>query len=1050
MACRIQSSQAADLKTARPVTIDVIGHINDTTPGTIMSDRTQKTSSTKQWLSLGQLAGTVEPAGEFQPGVTEPAQYSGGVSRRGFMALLSTSMALTAASCRRPIQKLIPAVKSNQTLTPGLPIDYTTVWTTGNVAYGAVVRCREGRPIKVKGNEQHPVNRGKASAAMQASILSLYDSDRIRRPRVGKGQSSYDNAVQKIADAITEAAAQSKRVVLAVDEHPSPSFAALLADFVQAVPSATVVIVPAVVCDNAVVANQAVLGVSAELVADLSLADVIVSVEADFLGTDPLAVYHTSRFASRRLPTASGSGMNTLIVAEAQYTLTGSNADERFRVHPSQFDSYLACIEQALSAGSVGADLTSAADEATRKASQSAAAALKRGGSRAVVMVGKHLSPRAHAIGLSINAALGSLGDGIVNPARVLPMSGARAAGVQALESDMASGNVHAFIAINVNPEYSASQSFKAALAKVPFRAALNLYEDETAAISHVSIPAAHYLETWGDAIAIDGSLSLRQPMIAPLNEGVPGIEDTLMLLARKVSPGAYGEENESYYNYVRARWMPRIGGTEKDWANVLRKGLVEGQPLSTSFAIVGNGSALAASSAPSGNVVVAVPDLGIGTGADTNNGWLMEMPDPVTKITWDNVALMSPATAVSMGLCASVEAKDAVKANEQVITISTERGAIDLPVWVQVGMADGVVATQLGFGRSKAGSVGTGVGSNAYQITSPTHSFAYQAVASATAISGKRHRIAATQDHHTLDDGNGERQIAHSVTTGDLAAGKLKEHDLNAHYYSKQKDRDGRFAVPLSITPDYQYKGHRWGMVIDMSACTGCSSCVVACQSENNIPVVGKDQVLRGREMQWIRIDRYYTGDMSNPDTVVEPMLCQHCENAPCENVCPVAATTHSPEGLNEMTYNRCVGTRYCLNNCPYKVRRFNFLNYNIGQTSPLDLVFNPEVTKRDRGVMEKCTFCVQRINDAKYHAKDAGRARVLDGEVVTACQEACPAGAIIFGDMNDPQSSVSKARNNERGFHVLAELNVRPSVTYLANVRNRPATVKTDGGHH
>ncbi len=1015
-----------------------------------MSDRTHKPSSMQQWQSLGQLAGTVEPQGEFQAGVTEPAQYSSGLSRRGFMALLSASMAVTAASCRRPLQKLVPAVKSNQTLTPGLPVDYTTVWTTGNVAYGAVVRCREGRPIKVRGNEQHPVNAGTASAAMQASLLSLYDPDRIRRPRVGKGQSSYDNAVQKIADAISEATSAGKRVVLAIDEHASPSFAALLNDFTVAVPSASVVMLPPVVCDNAVVANRAVLGVAAELVPDLTEADVIVSVEADFLGTDPLAVYHTVRFAKRRRPSANGTGMSKLVVAEAQYTLTGSNADERVRLHPSQFDAYLACIEQTLRAGSVGSDLVGAADAATRKAAEAASKSLAAAPGRAVVLVGRHLSPRAHAIALSINTSVGSMTSGILNPARSLPMSGPRAEGVTALESDMASGNVHAFIAINVNPEYSGSQSFKAALAKVPFRAALNLYEDETASISHVSIPAAHYLETWGDAIAIDGSLSLRQPMIAPLNEGVPGIEDTLIALARKVSPGAYGEGVESYYDYVRARWMPVIGGTEKDWANVLRKGLIEGQMPATTYNIAEATAPLAASSAPSGMVIVAVPDLGVGTGADANNGWLQEMPDPVTKITWDNVALMSAQTAVSMGLCASTDPKDVVRANEQVVTIATERGAMDVPVWIQVGMADNVIATQLGFGRTKGGSVCAGVGSNAFQIVSATHVSAYHAVRSSNVVSGKRHRIAATQDHHTLDDGNGERQIAHSITTGDLAAGKLKDHDLNAHYYSKEKDRDGRYAVPLSITPDYQYKGHRWGMVIDMSACTGCSSCVVACQSENNIPVVGKDQVLRGREMQWIRIDRYYTGDMTNPDTVVEPMLCQHCENAPCENVCPVAATTHSPEGLNEMTYNRCVGTRYCLNNCPYKVRRFNFLNYNNDQKSPLDLVFNPEVTKRDRGVMEKCTFCVQRINDAKYHAKDAGRARVLDGEVVTACQEACPAGAIIFGDMNDRESAVSKARRNERGFHVLAELNVRPSVTYLANVRNRPATVKSDGGHH
>lgn len=1015
-----------------------------------MSDRSTHSTPVQQWQSLDQLAGTASPSGEFTPGVTEPPQFTSPLSRRGFMALLSASMALTAASCRRPLQKLIPAVRSNQVPTPGLPVEYTTVWSNGNVAFGALVKSREGRPIKVKGNDKHPVNIGRSSAVMQASILSLYDPDRIRRARVNRGQTSYENAVQRIADAVQEASSAGKAVAIAIDEHASPTFAALLAELTSAIPNARVVTMPAVVCDNPAIANASVLGIDGYVVPDLSKANVIVAVEADILGTDPLALYHTTRFAAKRSPNGNAPSMSTLVVAESQYTLTGANADVRTRMHPSQFDAFLGLVEQSVGAGTVGADLLGSADATTRAAAEKAGQSLRTAGAAGVVLVGRHCSPRAHAISLSINAHLGSLGSGqILDAVNVIPMSGARAGAIGTLQQDMASGAVHAFIAVNTNPEYSATPAFKAALASVPFRAAINLYEDETAGISHVSIPASHYLETWGDAITFDGTISLRQPMIAPLNDGVPSLEDTLMAITRKIAPAAFGEV-ASYYEYVRARWMPVVVD-ETGWAKVLQEGVVAqnrvgGSPV-PSFA---GASALAASSAPLGRVVVASLDLGVGTGADANNGWLQEMPDPVTKITWDNVALISPATAVELGIAASTAAKDVKKANEQVITITTANGSVDLPVWVQLGMADGVIATQLGFGRTKGGTVCAGVGSNAYQLAGGHHTTGYTAVTGVEVVSGKRHRIATTQDHHTLDDGNGERQIAHSITMGDLASGKLKEHDLNPHYYSAGKDKDNRYETPLSITPDFQYKGHRWGMVIDMSACTGCSSCVVACQSENNIPVVGKDQVMRGREMQWIRIDRYYTGDMQNPDTVVEPMLCQHCENAPCENVCPVAATTHSPEGLNEMTYNRCVGTRYCLNNCPYKVRRFNFLNYTKDQRAPLDLVFNPEVSKRDRGVMEKCTFCVQRINEAKYHAKDAGRPRVIDGEAVTACQEACPAGAIIFGDLNDSNSRVSVARRGERGFHVLAELNVRPSVTYLAKVRNRAQQSKQDNGHH
>jgi Fe-S-cluster-containing dehydrogenase component len=790
------------------------------------------------------------------------------------------------------------------------------------------------------------------------------------------------------------------------------------------------------------------------LVPDVSKASVIVSVEADFLGSDPLALYHTGRFAKRRRPGIKDPSMSALLVAESQYTLTGANADQRMVIHPSQFDQLLAVIEKTIGGSNVGADLASAATGPLVAAAESLAAALRSApASQAVVLVGRHCSPRAHAIALAVNNTLGAIGtDGIIDPSRVLPNSGAKQPAIDTLVADMASGAVHAIITANVNPEYHGTRELKAAIAKVPVRISLNQYEDETAAICSVSIPAAHWLETWGDAVSWDGTLSIRQPMIAPLNEGIPGVEDTLIAVAKKVNPSFLGETAD-YYTFVKGRWstvLGAAGNAEMGWTKALQAGIVA--QTTTSTVVTMNpaaGSSLPASSLGQGRVIVATPALSVGNGSDANNGWLQELSDPVTKITWDNVALMSPATAVALGLAPSKDPKEVTKANETVITVTTAGGSIDLPVWVQVGMADDVIATQLGYGRTKAGSVGTAIGSNAYALVDNGGATTYRKL-TAVEATGKKHRIATTQNHHTLDDGNGERStIARSITTADLAGGKLA--DLNPHYIDAGMDKDNRYKVPLSITPDYKYKGHKWGMVIDMSACTGCSSCVIACQSENNIPVVGKDQVLRGREMHWIRIDRYYTGDMNNPSTVVEPMLCQHCDNAPCENVCPVAATTHSPEGLNEMTYNRCVGTRYCLNNCPYKVRRFNFLNYHDGkEKSPLDLVFNPDVTTRMRGVMEKCTFCVQRINDAKYHAKDAGRARVLDGEVVTACQEACPAGAIIFGDLNDTNSAVSQARLHERGFQVLAELNVRPSVTYLAKVTNSKKKSLTDDGHH
>ena len=1017
-----------------------------------MSDRSQQHSNVTTWKSIEQLAGGANalPQGEFSGDVTSAPAFDSTVSRRGFMALVSASMALTATACRRPLQKLVPAVKSAQTVTPGLPLDYATVYAQRNVAYGSLVKSREGRPIKVKGNELHPSNCGTASSEMQASLLSLYDPDRIRRPRVNKGATSYDVAVTAIANAVNEAQAAGKKAVVLVDEHCSPSFASLMADIGTAVPALTFVTLPPIIADGAAAANSALLGIDGEIVPDLGKATVIVSVDHDFLGTDKLAVHHTGRYAARRTPSLTKLDMSKVIVAEAGYSLTGSNADVRVKLHPSQFEAFLAVIEKAVGVSTpLGAGLVGSADAATTAAAESAAAALKQAGAQGVVLAGRHLSAKANAMALNISNALGAVGSGkAIDPANVLPYSGAKGAAVRTLVADMEAGNVHALVFGDVNPEYSADRSFRTAMAKVPFRAAINLYEDETASarISSVSIPAAHWLESWGDAVAYDGTRTIQQPLIAPLNEGVPSLQDTLMNVAKKVNGAAFGEMT-SYYEYVRTRW--NAAADEAAWNKALQDGIVKPAAAAVSAAGVNAaaGSSLSGSSSATGRVLVTTPSLALYDGRYANNGWLLELPDPVTKITWDNVALMSPAMAVSLGLASSTAPADIIKANEQVIVISTDNGSIELPVWVQVGMADNVVATQLGYGHTFAAAQ-SAVGANAYAVAASGNTSGYVAIKNIEVVEGKRHRVATTQNHHTLDDGNGERPVAKWVTLGDMKANNLAS--LDTHYIgAKDGEKAGRFPVPLSITADYEYKGHRWGMVIDMSSCTGCSSCVVACQSENNIPVVGKEQVLRGREMQWIRLDRYYVGDMDNPQSIVEPMLCQHCENAPCENVCPVAATTHSPEGLNEMTYNRCVGTRYCLNNCPYKVRRFNFLNYHTDQRSPLDLVFNPDVTNRMRGVMEKCTFCVQRLHEAKYHAKDQGRARVKDGEAVTACQEACPASAIIFGDMNDPNSRVSKMRSHERSFTVLAELNVRPAVTYLAKVQNAPARPAKDGHH-
>lgn len=1021
-----------------------------------MSDRSVhasdgSTSNAGAWKSIEELANGARNSGEFGVDGTVPPLngdatplHENSVSRRSFMALVSASMALTAAACRRPETKLVPTVKSMQTATPGMPVEYATVFANRNVAYGVLVKSREGRPVHIKGNNLHPSNQGASSPEMIASLLSLYDPDRIRRARVNRGQVSYEGAITQVGEYIAEAQAAGKRAVVLVDEHCSPSYTALQNAIAASNPAISFVTMPAIINDNVAMANGQSYGVNGEIVPDLSKAKVIVCVDADPLGADKLALYHTVRFAKSRTPSKEKPEMSKLFVAEAQYSLTGANADERVRLHPSQIEAFLSILSGGSSEG---------ANAETSAAAQRASVALKSAGGDGVVLVGRHLSVRAQAMATSINNSLGNSGAGKALDANsVLPNSNVKWPAIDQLQKDMQAGNVHVLISADVNPEYSASREFKDALVKVKHRVAINLHEDETARTCSVSIPAAHWLESWGDAVSHDGTLSVQQPLIAPLNDGIPSLQDTLMAIAKKVNTGLMAD-TATYADYIKSRW----GGSKDAWTQALQDGIVvsgagEATAVVTSAA---NGTAatvsaqpsssvsstMVASPIPSGRVLMTVPSFAMYDGRQANNGWLQELPDPVTKITWDNVALISPKTAVDLGLAPSTGPKDVIKANEQIITITTKYGGIDLPVYVQVGMADDVVVTQLGYGRTQGGAVSQGVGSNVYNVAAPGNAVNYIAIEK-IAKQGGRHRIATTQNHHTLDDGNGQRTVAKWLSIDNVRDGKFES--LSDHFPSNGVE--GHAKKPLSITADYTYKGHRWGMVIDMSSCTGCSSCITACQSENNIPVVGKDQVAGGREMHWIRLDRYYVGDMTNPSTVVEPMLCQHCENAPCENVCPVAATTHSPEGLNEMTYNRCVGTRYCLNNCPYKVRRFNFLNYNTETRSPMEMAFNPDVTVRMRGVMEKCTFCVQRLHEAKWKARDDGRQRINDGEAITACQEACPAGAIIFGDVNDPKSKVSAAKKNDRGFRVLAELNVRPSVTYLAKVQNSASHTTTN----
>lgn len=988
---------------------------------------------------------------EFGEGYDTMPTFENPISRRSFMALMSASMAVTAAACRRPNHKLVPSVKSPEYIIPGLPNHYASAFMLGNVAHGVLVKVREGRPVKVEGNDLHPMSGGKSTAYLQATLMNLYDPDRIRQAIIGRvpgksksgGYSTPANAINTIAKAISEAQASGKQTRILIDEHCSPALANLCREIETAAPHVKFVTMPSTFADGAALANKALYGMDGEFVADLSKATMILSVDKDFLGTDKNSLFYTRHFSASRKPTKDQPTMVKFVTAEATYSLTGMNSDQRVKLGVNEFEAFLATVHNVI-AGHKGA-ATIGGYAATKDAeAKECANELLAAGDRGCVMVGSHLSPKANAIGMIINSMLGSVGAGKVF-AMQAPYSNAKGAAIEQFRSDMRSGSIGVVFTCDVNVMYAGDADLRALFAAVDHRFSYSYYDDETAAVCSINMPSTHQFESWGDTESCDGTLSIQQPLIAPLNEGSLSLGDTLMGLYKALMPGALATA-ATYFDYVKALWMPVVTD-DAGWEKALRDGAVSRVVAPAPSACTASNLSQCASAKPiNGIAVYTTLGYTMYDGLYSNNGWMMECPDPITKHTWENVAMMSKATAAQL----KVEA-------DRVITLNNgDRSEIELPVLIQPGISDNVIVTSVGYGRDM-GSVCKGYGSNAYRLHTSGTSIGYHGVT--VSDTGKKNVVARTQGYfhaqHTKEwEPNApekkNRDIIRDMTIDDVKNGAIisKEEHIEGEVIQGDK-----FIKPLTLLSGYEYKGHRWGMVIDTSACTGCNACVVACHSENNIAIVGKEQVIRGREMHWMRLDVYYKGDAENPEATIEPMLCQHCENAPCENVCPVAATTHSPEGLNEMTYNRCVGTRYCLNNCPYKVRRFNFLDYRErlqGSRTPMEYVFNPDVTIRVRGVMEKCTFCVQRINQAKYEAKDKGFSRVPDGDLVTACQEACPASAITFGNMNDPKSAVSVLMQNQRSFRVLEELNVRPSVTYLAKVRNKKGGEAPKESHH
>jgi len=944
-------------------------------------------------------------------------------ARREFLKLMGASIAMSSFACvRRPVQKIVPYVKAPADMVPGIANYYSSTWVDRGMVYGLLVKTREGRPIKLEGHPHHPSNKGALTARGQAQLLSLYDPARLSGPR--KFNPGDVNPFRRTthpnwADLDKEVVEVLNKggVALLTSSLASPSTKAVIQDFSRTF-GAKHYVWDAINYDVVRAGQEASYGKSVVPKYRFEKAKFIVSIDTDFLGTYQNPVEYARSFASRRTP---GPEMNKLVVFESILSLTGMNADSRIRIRPSQqLDVLLGLIYELgsrLKKFNLGTEVQNAVRSYANVAQTlgiepelfvKIAEDLWENRGRSVVVAGGTGTQSEDA--LAVQIAANFLNSILNNDGVTVDHAGGAYSGFEgsdkdliSMVEDMKAGKVKTLLIHGLNPVYSAPASlgFGDALSKVGTLIYFGDRVDETGKKAQYIAPDHHHLENWGDAEQHAGLYSIQQPTIQPLHD-TRAFQDSLLSWASTKNSAL----KVSWHDYLKNRWRK----ISADWDSVLQNGVVNRASANSGGSRGFRTAAFAGvkkKTQSQGLEAMLYVKAGLADGGDANNGWLQEMPDPVSKVTWDNYAMISPHYAETNHI------KDG-----QILKVKFGDRSMDLPALVQPGVHDEVVGIALGYGREQAGDVGTNVGKNAYQFVDVKNNFAvYSAIPVTIEKTGGYSELANTQSHWSMEG----RQIVAQATLAQY----LNDPAHVIHHHQN-----------ITLWPKHDYAGYRWGMAVDLNTCTGCAACVVACQAENNIPVVGKKYIIQGREMHWMRIDRYYVGEPQNPQTVMQPMLCQHCENAPCETVCPVAATTHSPEGINEMTYNRCVGTRYCSNNCPYKVRRFNWFNYSKIK-EPLNIALNPDVTVRSRGVMEKCTLCIHRITAVKMEKKLADK-KVQDGDIVVACEQSCPTGAIVFGDMNDPESRVSKLFTDQRTYQVLEELNTAPSVRYLAKIRN------------
>lgn len=973
---------------------------------------------------------------EFMSSPLQEEDREDGWARREFLKLMGASLALGSAGClRRPVQKIVPYAKQPEEVTLGQALNYSSTWFDGSESFGLLVKTREGRPIKFEGNPHHPVNRGALSARGQAYLLSCYDPDRLQGPKQNLQRKDRTNAetigIQWSAlDEKVKAAVAKGGVYVLTGHLGSPTLRQMIKDFQGSTQAQHVVWEPTT--PEAIAKGQeASYGTAVVPSYRFDRAKVIVSIDADFLGTWLTPVAFNKQFADGRRDVV---GMNELISFDSNYSLTGANADKRFKIKPSQQLIvvmgllYEVVIKKGISGLAATSDFkevlstyANASELLGLKDSQAlakVAESLIKAKGESLVVAGGTATQTEEAVLLQVavntlNSVLGNDGNTILADQPQVALAGSNEAMLALLES-MSAGKVKTLIIHGVNPVYYLGEKFSQAMAKVETVVYSGLYMDETAFKADFVAIDHHAVEAWGDSETISGIYAIQQPTIRPMYD----TRSILLGFARWSSSTTSLTKAETDYDAVQTFWkdkvMAEVGARssfEDFWYEVLQKGSVGSLKDTRGVSRTPRIDRLLAVKpvSKSGYELVLYPTVQLGQGELANIGWLQELPDPVTKIVWDNYASISIAVAEKFGVSEGDK-----------LELDLGGTKLVLPAHIQPGLHDEVIAVALGYGRSRAGKVGDGIGVNAYPlVTMKNGTLVYSGAMVNVKPTGEKYTLANVQGHHTMEG----RAIVVEAT--------LKE-------YLENKSAGLHKHKIFSIWPYHRYDGHKWAMSLDLNVCTGCSACVVACQSENNVPVVGKKYVLQGREMHWIRIDRYYTGEPADAEAVFQPVMCQHCDNAPCETVCPVLATVHSDEGLNEMVYNRCVGTRYCVNNCPYKVRRFNWFNYRKEMRTPENMAFNPEVTVRVRGVMEKCTFCVQRIKSVKDTVKKEGR-ELKDGEIKTACQQTCPTGAIVFGDVNDPQSQVAKVfKEDPRSYSLLEEFHAAPAVRYRTKIRN------------